>query len=276
MLTSFIKDNPDVRERFAKEFIKPPFSVTKPLLAPPLSKRYSLIGTAFDYLLRFRLSRLNPQTIQPHRWIAEEAVDHLEDAPAMFSKAKAIIASAKANMATFLQSGDVSEELIESALKLATIDPIARFGIGMENLGVIHDVDIQELRSLSSLVNERDFTAQNLCLLNPTFGSASTLVDGADADLIIDESIIDIKTIKDLKLERSAFDQIMGYYVLHLLGEVGTLSPKPHISKVAIYFSRYGYLHQMSLSEIVNPATFPAFLRWFEGRAKEEWPPFAD
>ena len=61
-LTSFIH-NKDVRERFRQEFKKPRIAFKKDLLAPPLAKRYDLIGTAFDYLLRFYLKYLNPNAM---------------------------------------------------------------------------------------------------------------------------------------------------------------------------------------------------------------------
>ena len=48
-LDSFLK-LPDVREKFREEFEKPRLASDRQLLAPPLSKRYSLVGTAFDYL----------------------------------------------------------------------------------------------------------------------------------------------------------------------------------------------------------------------------------
>ncbi len=91
--------------------------------------------------------------------------------------------------------------------------------------------------------------------------------------MVIDETLIDIKTTKSLKLEAAAFRQIVGYYALHQLGSVGELEPKAKISKLAIYFSRFGYMHTMNVSDIVNPKTFPDFLIWFEKRAKEEFPP---
>jgi len=38
----------------------PPLDRARELLAPPLSRDYGLVGTAFDYLLRFYIQRLNP------------------------------------------------------------------------------------------------------------------------------------------------------------------------------------------------------------------------
>lgn len=66
----------DVRTRLRQEFPKPKLSKASELLAPPQSRRYGLIGTAFDYLLRFHIQRLNPKAV--HRlWIAEAAVSRL-------------------------------------------------------------------------------------------------------------------------------------------------------------------------------------------------------
>jgi len=36
------------------------FRLKSPILAPPLTDCYGLLGTAFDYLLRFYVEKLNP------------------------------------------------------------------------------------------------------------------------------------------------------------------------------------------------------------------------
>jgi hypothetical protein len=71
-LTSFL-ERKDVRDRFRQEFAMPGMKVKRELLAPPLSNRYSLVGTAFDYLVRFYVERLNPHAIT-RRWIAEQVL----------------------------------------------------------------------------------------------------------------------------------------------------------------------------------------------------------
>ena len=60
-LTSFLEQNADVRAKFLAHFTKPEFRVKSPLLAPPLTTSYGLAGTAFDYLLRFAVEKLNPR-----------------------------------------------------------------------------------------------------------------------------------------------------------------------------------------------------------------------
>ncbi len=273
-LTSFLRDNADVRERFRQEFKKPKFLAKNDIVAPPLTTNYSTVGTAFDYLLRFFLQHLNPNTIDKGYWVAELAVDLLDEDAKLYAKGGKIVSRAKKDLRDFLNNGQMSDALMESALLLATLDPIYRAGLGHEMIGVVHKDDIQDLKNLISAVNKRTFTAKRLCVINPTFGSASDLVGGADADLVVDDTLIDIKTTKKLTLERSALNQVLGYYVLHHIAGVGELNPKPAITKVAIYFSRFGCLYVVPLSELVDSTTFPKFVQWFQKRATEAFGSF--
>lgn len=266
-LTSFLK-NKDVKERFRQEFPKPRFSVKKDLLAPPLTKRYSSIGTAFDYLLRFYVQHMNPNTIS-RRWVAEMAFyNDLK----LLSTGEKIVSQAKGRLQVYLKTGQMSDDLLESALLLAQLDPLFRAWRGYEYVGnPIDDDDVQDLRNLIDVVDSDTFKTNGLCLVNPTFGVASKIVHGADADLVIDNTLIDIKTTKNLKLLRQDFDQLIGYYILHEIAGVGELKPKPEITKVAIYFSRYAYLYVLDLEEIIDWHTFPDFIHWFKDRASEEY-----
>ncbi len=72
-LTSFLK-NQDVKEKFAQQFPMPEFNLEKEILAPPRTKRYAMVGTAFDYLLRFYLKRLNPAAVTS-QWVAESSLN---------------------------------------------------------------------------------------------------------------------------------------------------------------------------------------------------------
>jgi hypothetical protein len=120
-----------------------------------------------------------------------------------------------------------------------------------------------------ALLRPEDFRANTRCVLNPTFGSASALVGGADADLIIDDTLIDIKSGKHLELSREIFNQIVGYYVLSCIGGIDNC-PSGEINYVAVYFSRHGVLHRLKLSEFVVEARMPNFPEWFKECAKNE------
>ena len=286
-LTSFLK-NKDVKEQFRQQFSMPKLRAEKALLAPPLSNRYSLVGTAFDYLMRFYLKWLNPDAVTS-KWVAEyvitnpfsplltdvaidgetrEIISYTETE--LTRKAHWIIEQAKTDYSTYLSSGQISQQLLESALRLAQLDPIYRAGYVDENLGTVYKEDVDDLRQLISIVDVSLFKATHLCLLNPTFGEASHLVGGADADLLIDDTIIDIKTTKNLQLKRDYFNQLIGYFVLHEIAGIGDLKPKPKISTLGIYFSRHAYLYTIELQDIVDEDTFPGFVSWFIDRAKQE------
>ena len=289
-LTSFLSNNQDVRDRFRQQFNKPPLATDKDLLAPPLSNRYTLVGTAFDYLLRFYVKRLNPDAIE-RQWVAEHcltnplspllvdatmdidgtAVDYTETK--LTKRAKRIIEQAKANYSAYLRSGRITDDLFKSALCLAQLDPIHRAGFIDENMGNVKDEDIEDLRKLLSIVDPKLFKAQHLCMLNPTFGEASRLVGGADADLLIDDLLIDVKTTKKLNFQTTFFHQLMGYVVLHEIAHVGDLKPKPPVTKAGIYFARHAHLHVFQLDAVINRDSFPEFVRWFKERAANEYPP---
>ncbi len=290
-LTSFLSNNQDVRDRFRQQFNKPPLATDKDILAPPLSNRYTLVGTAFDYLLRFYVKRLNPDAIE-RQWVAEHCLTNpssplLVDATMeidtgtvvsytetnLTKKAKRIIERAKVNYSAFLHSGQITDDLFESALCLAQLDPIWRAGFIDKNMGDVQDEDVEDLRNLILIVEPKLFKAKHLCLLNPTFGEASRLVGGADADLVIDDLLIDIKTTKKLDFKTTFFHQLMGYVVLHEIARVGDLKPKPSVTKAGIYFARHAYLHVFQLDAVIDRDSFSEFVRWFKERAANEYPP---
>ena len=286
-LTSFLA-NKDVKERFRQEFQMPALSIKSELLAQPLSSRYSLVGTAFDYLMRFYLKKLNPDAVTS-KWVAEQSISHplsplLNDVvldsdtgkiisyteTELTKKAAQILEQAKADYSAYLTSGQVTDRLIETTLRLAQLDPLLRRGVVDQNLGNVYKEDVDDLRNLITIVEPGLFKAKRLCLLNPTFGEASRLVGGADADLLIDQALIDIKTTKKLELRRDHFYQVIGCFVLHEIAGIGDLTPKPEISMVAIYFSRYAYLYTIDLQSIIHRESFTDFVNWFIDRAKQE------
>ncbi len=283
-LISFLKE-PDVKKRFRQEFKKPKLAKEKNQIAPPQSGRYSLIGTAFDYLLRFYLQCLNANAIR-WRWVAEDAVNYLikmkeeEIDPSTWliqitERVSSIFSRAWIEHERYLSSGEITDSLLGSTLCLAQLDVVIRNplvihgGAFAETLGVVHPEDVRDLRNLISAVGSERFRAENICLLNPAFGEASGLVGGADADLLIDDVLIDIKTTMYFKLERAYFNQLIGYFILHEIAGIGDLEPKPKISKVAIYFSRYAHLETFKLSDVIDTKTFPDLVNWFSKRAEQ-------
>jgi len=299
-LTSFL-NNKDVRRKFQEEFPKPTFSIKRELLAPPLTQNYGLVGTAFDYLLRFYIKYLNPSAIT-RPWVSESALKVLKkykknnniiignkgkigflksikDLQAnlitnnrrlkrlAFIGVKKIIKRAKSDYLKYLKNGRIENDLIESTLLISRLDYIIRPGRISKNLGIIDDKDIEDLNNLISIVNPKNFKANKICLLNPTFGNASKLVGGADADLVVDDMLIDIKTTKNFQLSRNYFNQLIGYYTLYKIGGIDGMPLQNEIKKLGIYFSRQGYLHWYEVDGIIDENRFPEFIKWFKKKS---------
>lgn len=276
-LTSFLKNSADVRQRFKAEFVMPPLATTKELAAPPLTKNYSLVGTAFDYLLRFYVERLNPKS-KTREWIAEAgALCDIEFDDCTVSLPE-IVEKAKVSYGEYLRSGKIDDKFLRAVICLAQLDVIYRKGLlyggddsYFKTLGKIDPKDIQDLRKLISLVQPEMFNAKKACILNQTFGRASELVGGADFDLVVDDALIEIKTTKDFEVRREYFDQLVGYYILFRIGGINGL-PKSHsIKRLGIYFSRHGYLWLFKVSDVVREKSFSKFVAWFKKRAKQEF-----
>ena len=203
-LTRFVAEKA-VKEKLAQEFPKPKIKLDGALLAPPVTKHYSLVGTAFDYLLRFYIKRLNPFAIEGE-WVAEhfqkgflehEAMilpgptheDYLKTRQ-LYKTASRNVDEARAAYQRYLEDGEITDELIRCAVHLARIDLISRVLYVDPNMGVADDGDVEDLRRLISLVKPELFKAERLCMLNPAFGEASALVGGADADLGGSEGVL--------------------------------------------------------------------------------------
>lgn len=283
-LTTFLEIK-DVRAKFSQEFPKPKFNLKKQILVPPITKHYSLVGTAFDYLMRFYLKCMNPKAITGE-WVAELAVEKMRLLELSFSldsreseikidsnllrKVDQIIPQAKIVYSNYLKSGEMNDEVIKSTILLAQLDTYFRAGVIDENLGMIDEGDIVDLKNLISNVNPDIFKAKKLCILNPTFGQASTLVGGADADFLIDNMLIDIKTTKKLELDRDYFNQVIGYYVLFRIGGIDDAPFDAKIETLGIYYSRYGELYAIPLKAVTNETKLPSFIEWFKKRAAEQ------
>jgi hypothetical protein len=274
-LTSFLELNADVRKRFLGHFTKPAFRTKAPLLAPPLTQHYGLSGTAFDYLLRFYIQKLNLCS-ETSDWVAEAAFEKLREISSLRTReiASRLFEQAKDRHSRFLRSSRQKppRDLIESAIYLARLDVLFRAGILDPYLfNRAPKALVNDLESMLVLVKRGHFRAKKRCLLNPTFGLASDLVGGADGDLVIDDTLIDVKTTKHLIFDREIFNQLAGYYVLSCIGGIGDRA-RARVSHLAVYYARYGLFHRIPVAKCFSAETMEAFLRWFTNRARREYP----
>ena len=288
-LTSILrnKHRRNIKNWFRYHFPNPGLGDKLDIIVPPTRSQSSYageIGTAFDYLVRFNLERINKETfISKDYWVAEHGLESILMEFQLSTKKKISIGyyqdrkidrvkfidflenefqQAKKNYKNFITNGKLTKNLIKSSIFLAKLDVKYRTGITDSNLDNIEADQINELEKLFAVVPWDKFKAKRHCILNPTFGKGSSLVGGADADLIIDNTLIDIKSSKNLKLERGGLNQIFGYHLLSIIGGInGKKTPK--IKKVGIYFARYGHTWQIPLSYYHKSKVYEKFANEF-------------
>ena len=176
-LKDFVSE-PEISARLKSALPTPALPAKPPLRAPPLTKNYSVVGTAFDYLRRFYIQRLNPCS-KAATWIAEEAAFGEAGVGDKVISLDEIVEKAKRHHEPYMASGVVTDDLLASTLALGQLDALRRRpdlfwdNSYFEKLGEIDPLDVADLKALLAMVRPEDFRAANTCLLNPTFGAAS-------------------------------------------------------------------------------------------------------
>ena len=239
------------------------FSGSKDCLACPRTRNYSLVGTAFDYLVRSELKRLHPGAIE-NGFIAENSIA-LVDKRIMLSghfqalnarigekelhSMKNTAVKYRVERSAFIANGILNDDFIEATIRFARMDVVFRAGLYDDVEKEVESLDIEDMRALYNLIPEELKKPDKGILLDPTFGKASAKVGGADVDLIIGDIMVDIKTTKDMKLDEYLWSQIVGYLILvdEAHRNEGAL---PKIENLGLYFSRYGYLWKIKASYV--------------------------
>lgn len=266
-LTSFVTE-PANRLYLLSKLPKPRGPAKVPIQAPPLTQNYGTIGTAFDYLARFNIKRNFPQS-HDGPWLAESSwnaiairggfsgsvSEYLSRPPRNIEQRRAhsseeqtrflaggaqALVIAKGRYTSYLKHEGDMREIASSCLDLAYMDVVYRAGIyPRQPLGTHDPLDIEDLVALHERLPQPFPGPHKQIDLNPTFGAWSSRVGGADADYIADDTLIDIKTTKHLKLEDEWWLQLVGYALLDEL--VATDKGRnARINNLAIYYSRYG------------------------------------
>lgn len=291
-LTSFVK-MPDVKAKLKPLRPKFPRKLSVPLKVEPRSKRYMLVGTAFDYLLRFELQRLAPQAISEH-WVAEYApeiicketdsisvsMDIMADtAPDQYmppeevaKRARTVLGNARGALAAYLDvkapTVDMQAELAAHAIRLAKLDSVYRAWRLEPGFEEASTEDVKDLVDLLAVVPFSDLLHDKVLLLNPDFKQTSHIVGGADTDLISGDSIIDFKTTGKGEIDVGNLDQILGYFFLARKQQA--VDPTfPVINRLGLYYSRHGHLWSLETSVWESHPDFQKVERWFFQRAEE-------
>jgi hypothetical protein len=246
----------------------PPYQrmLRMPIRVAPRGSRSTLTGTAFDYALRFELQRRCPSA-RDRGWVAERALvvlnAGLSSAPLdrallvrITRRAQRRVDNARVFVRKHLRRKNPDRawmgRLAEHALRLARLDPIYRAGyIGNDLFDENSPQQIDELLDLLTCAPFDGLLRGTEIHLNPTFGRYSSLVGGADADLVIDHRLIDIKVTAEPNVEREMVRQLIVYLILaHCARNEG--EPLPPIHLMQLYFARHGHVWSMPTEPIVT------------------------
>lgn len=268
---------PDIRAQLRAFRPIGPRPLPQPMRVMPLSKNPQRPGTAFDYLFRFELQRRNRRA-EHGPWIAEWAtglppiraseIDRFPDPDELFRcmerqkrACSRVLRNAKKDVANYSRKRKPSDNdracLASHALRLAAMDEVYRAGMLAPDLEEVDGMSVNELLGLLEIVPFESFVNRARTMLNPNFGRASGIVGGADADLIIADQLIDLKTTKDQSVGADEIDQLSGYFILARQARL-TNRRFPLINRLALYYSRHAYLWTWDVTRLHKDNSFLA------------------
>lgn len=263
----------------------------KPLLLVAPSKgeqsRAGRIGTAFDYLLRFELGRHYHHALE-EQWVAYAGAAALprelftEDgslfpwdaAAAALHEADQVVRAYRQNPAPDARAVC---EVARVALVLAQLDPFYRAGFNpfwwRANFARPPADEVNELVALLAATPLALLHSQRTVLLNPTFGRHSRAVGGADADLVLDDMLLDIKTGQECAVRLQDLRQLAGYFLLSRAMRLD--DPQfPELIRLGILSPRFGSLWTFPVTVLCKHPLFEQTEQWWRSRlAAERYPP---
>ncbi|MGP4070360.1 hypothetical protein [Halobacillus sp. B29] len=227
----------------------------------------SLVGTAFDYLARFKIGQFIGEPGVTEDLVAYEAIPKLNSVLNVEIDEKPV-REWKEKIDSFLQDKSASiTSIYTEAVRLARLEHVFRAPIKKEYIqvddllyGTPPQDTIQELDGLMSLFEQRFLipeiiTPESEVIFNPHFGAASFLVEGADADIYIDGTLYDFKTTKKEGYARKDVLELVGYYFLNefairtMSDENGFPYKDMDIKRVSLYKARFGEVEYFDVGE---------------------------
>lgn len=287
-LVTFIR-LPDVAERL-RPFRHPVRPHPLPLRVPARFSDPALTGTAFDYLLRFELKRrvpharddawvaeIVPQIIHgpsdtPGVWVSRDFLAGRDDVPyvpppLLAEAVESVCRAARTAVSAYVRESHPTAAAVRTvagwAVRLAKLDGVYRRGEFDPSFEEAPAVLVEELVALLGVVPFEKFAHPESLTLNPDFADASSLVGGADADLIVGDTLVDIKTTRSAEVRGETLDQLFGYFLL------ARRAGLPPIRRVGVYLSRYGRLRTGSTEFWTSRPEFAETEEWFFARAGE-------
>ena len=269
-LVDLIK-RPGVREAFerlATAERTPAHMGSCPILVPDGRGPHGLTGTAFDFVARAQIIRdlKRPGTkFFEGTTTASRIEDHIEMVPLHPEHEERIrdgIRSAKHEAVEYAAgSGGGIRRLVEQSQYYALAERAYRGNrIPDAEFRPIEAVSNELLRLLELFDPGSRYASCTLCILNPEF-VASRWVGGADADFVVDGTLVDLKTTANHAVTVDMLRQMAGYAALQTMGGIKT-DDGPHATpfeRVELYFARYATTATWAIADLFPKDGFEQF-----------------
>lgn len=240
-----------------REFLKHPrkqvresSTQIKPIVGQgPSGYPYGPIGTAIDYRIRYYFAVCSPDALLPSRSLKELPIEDTS----RFSQGLSALTDLLDLPGRRLAAQD-EDELNVYCIALGFLDALSRgfakpstidYKSATELLVRVQKHHLDDMRELSWTFYEKcQHVLSRPHRLNPFF-EGSTDVGGADADLIVEGTLIEIKTTTSSKIITNWLWQLLGYVLLDYSNQHG-------IDAIALYMARQGLLLRWDLEEAIQ------------------------
>lgn len=203
---------------------------------------FGAIGTAFDYWLRCEVKQSDPNllnTFLGYRFCREH-----------YAHKQAVLKALNSHVTAFTQffSGTLAsrEKLLAACLFLAKFETEIRSGHAVESLEVRRE-NVDELGRIADATDLSRFKKKDT-VLNPTFcATGSKLIINADADIIVEGILVELKSGSTLAIKDN-FRQLIGYWILNNFKDAPL-----KINRLAVYYPRFKYFIDFSIADLMSP-----------------------
>ena len=202
-LTRYLQETPEARQAIRTTLNSWTHPAPAPMLAPPQGANPGLVGTAFDYAFRFLLEGLNSNLIPvKSSLIARRAARDLDH-----DRTLAAVNAAEETLQEVAHGLPFEAQHAHAAVVLASYEVVMRTGRFADLAGVVPHEAQQDVLTLIQAVPQDAFQTHAQLILNPHFPAAGRF-GGADADVLLDDLLIEVKATKHLQLHGSYLQQL--------------------------------------------------------------------
>jgi hypothetical protein len=267
-LTAFVerKDiKAEIRRCFPK---KPPWRVRKSPIVSVTTTKPQVLGSAIDYFVRLHAERVNRQP-NTSTWLAVVGAEFASfESPLMKLRTQAWLHDARCRWQDYLERGVLTEPLLSACIRLGQLEHVYRAKrLGPKSFLPIEPADVEDMWGMAELAREQPWlTAEHRVLLNAKFCRWSKLIHGADCDLVVNDMIVELKTTKDTAISRRYLDQLIGYFILSRLDESSRFEREGVVTRLGIYFTRFGKLLSFSVDSLATAAQVDELTEVFRRR----------